>query len=79
MPRLSAATAKRPIGLLDEVLAKSPEMEEAWVLKSHLAENFDDKIKAFEKVLEINPGNLAAQAGLESLNAIMRSVPPETR
>jgi len=64
--------------LLDEVLAKSPEMEEAWVLKSHLAENFDDKIKAFEKVLEINPGNLAAQAGLESLNAIMRSVPPET-
>jgi CheY-like chemotaxis protein len=65
-------------GLLDEVLAKSPEMEEAWVLKSHLAENFDDKIKAFEKVLEINPGNMAAQAGLESLNAIMRSVPPET-
>jgi twitching motility two-component system response regulator PilG len=64
--------------LLDEVLAKSPEMEEVWVLKSHLAENFDDKIKAFEKVLEINPGNLAAQAGLESLNAIMRSVPPET-
>jgi twitching motility two-component system response regulator PilG len=64
--------------LLDEVLAKSPEMEEAWVLKSHLAENFDDKIKAFEKVLEISPGNPAAQAGLASLNAIMRSVPPET-
>jgi twitching motility two-component system response regulator PilG len=65
-------------GLLDEVLAKAPEMEEAWVLKSHLAENFDDKIKAFEKVLEINPGNQAAQAGLESLHAIMRSIPPET-
>jgi twitching motility two-component system response regulator PilG len=69
---------EKALGLLDEVLAKSPEMEEAWVLKSHLAENFDDKIKAFEKVLEINSGNLAAQAGLESLNAIMRSVPPET-
>lgn len=69
---------EKALRLLDEVLAKSPEMEEAWVLKSHLAENFDDKIKAFEKVLEINPGNLAAQAGLESLNAIMRSVPPET-
>jgi twitching motility two-component system response regulator PilG len=68
----------KALRLLDEVLAKSPEMEEAWVLKSHLAENFDDKIKAFEKVLEINPGNPAAQAGLESLNAIMRSVPPET-
>jgi twitching motility two-component system response regulator PilG len=69
---------EKAYGLLDGVLAKSPEMEEAWVLKSHLAENFDDKIKAFEKVLEINPGNLAAQAGLESLNAIMSSVPPQT-
>ena len=64
--------------LLEEVLAKSPEMEEAWVLKSHLSENFDDKIKAFEKVLEINPGNAAAQAGLESLTAIMSSIPPQT-
>lgn len=63
--------------LLEEVFAKAPEMEEAWVLKSHLAENFDEKISAFEKVLEINPGNLAAQAGLESLRAIMNSVPPE--
>lgn len=63
--------------LLEEVLEKSPEMEEAWVLKSHLAESFDEKISAFEKVLEINPGNLAAQAGLESLKAIMNSVPPE--
>lgn len=62
--------------LLAEVLNDSPEMEEAWVLKSHLAENFDEKISAFEKVLEINPENLAARASLESLNAIMRSVAP---
>jgi twitching motility two-component system response regulator PilG len=68
---------EKAASLLDEVLSASPDMEEAWVLRSHLAENFDDKIRAFEKVLELNPGNLAAQAGLESLNAIIQSVAPD--
>lgn len=62
--------------LLEEVLSVSPNMEEAWVLKSHLAENFDDKIAAFEKVLELNPENMGARLGLDSLKAIMRSVAP---
>lgn len=68
---------EKAVGLLEDVLSTAPDMEEAWVLKSHLAENFDEKINAFERVLEINPENLAARAGLESLNAIMRSVAPD--
>lgn len=68
---------EKAASLLDEVLSASPDMEEAWVLRSHLAENFDEKIRAFEKVLELNPDNLAAKAGLESLNAIMKSVSPD--
>lgn len=67
----------RAVSLLDEALAKSPEMEEGWMLRSHLAEGFDDKVRAFEKVLEINPGNVAARASMESLLAIMNSVAPE--
>lgn len=63
--------------LLDEALAKSPDMEEGWILRSHLAEGFEDKVRAFEKVLEINPGNVAARASMESLLAIMNSVAPE--
>lgn len=68
---------EKAAGLLEEVLNASPDMEEAWVLKSLLAEGFDEKIRAFEKVLELNPENLAAKVGLESLNAIMRSAAPD--
>ena len=68
---------EKAVALLEDVLSTAPDMEEAWVLRSHLAENFDDKIRAFERVLELNPDNLAARAGLESLNSIMRSVAPD--
>lgn len=68
---------EKAAGLLDEVLSAAPDMEDAWVLRSYLAENFDEKISAFEKVLELNPENPAAKAGLESLNAIMKSVSPD--
>jgi CheY-like chemotaxis protein len=60
--------------MLAEVLEKSPELEEAWMLKSHLALGFDEKMLCFEKVLEINPSNEAAQSGLNTLRAFMPQI-----
>ncbi len=57
--------------MLQEVLRQNPELEEAWILKSYLAESFSEKITAFEKVLALNPDNDAANSALASLRAMM--------
>lgn len=57
--------------LLKAVLDESPDCEDAWLLKSYFAEGFEEKIASFERVLQINPDNLAARASLDSLRAIM--------
>ena len=62
--------------LLDAFIAENPESEDGWILRSHLADGFPEKIAAFEKVLEINPSNAAAASGIESLRSIMSLVPP---
>lgn len=60
--------------LLDAFIAENPESEDGWVLRSHLVDGFAEKIAAFEKVLSINPENLTARSGLDSLQAIMSTV-----
>ncbi|HMS08077.1 MAG TPA: response regulator [Pyrinomonadaceae bacterium] len=61
--------------LLDAVLEEMPDSEDAWMLRSHFAAGFEDKIAAFQRVLEINPENVAARAGLESLRSLLPSTP----
>ena len=74
--RLAAVAGRKADAqeLLDAFIAENPDSEDGWVLRSHLADGFADKITAFEKVLTINPENLVARSGLESLRAIMRTV-----
>jgi len=62
-------------GLLDAILTSEPDMEDAWMLKAHLAETFDEKIRCFERVLEINEENTVARANLESLKVFVNSAP----
>ena len=57
--------------LIDKILAQTPDSEEAWVLRSHLAVGFEEKITFFEKVLAINPENPVAQSTVESLLSII--------
>ena len=57
--------------MLREVLKHSPELEEAWILKSYLANSFSEKITCFERVLSFNPDNEMAISGLASLRAMM--------
>lgn len=60
--------------LLDAIIAEEPNAEDAWILRAHIAAGFEDKVAAFRRVVEINPENLVAKAGLDSLTAIMDAV-----
>ena len=63
--------------LLDAFISVNPESEEGWILRAHLADGFEEKIKAFEKVIAINPQNSVAVSGVESLRSIMALVAPK--
>ncbi len=62
------------------LLASQPGSVDAWMLKAHLSARFEDKIKAFEHVLQLDPANEAARASLNSLKMIFASatVHPES-
>ena len=62
--------------LLDAVLAEMPESEDAWMLKAHFADSFEEKIRSFERVIEINPQNAAAAASIFSLRSILEIAEP---
>lgn len=64
--------------LLKEVLSNTPDSEEALVLKAYLAEDFYEKLAAYEKVLDINPENESALAGVASLKVLLnKATKPE--
>lgn len=58
------------ISILDDLLSINPDSIEALTMKSHLVEGFDEKIRCFENILAIDPNNLAAKSGRDSLLAI---------
>lgn len=51
--------------LLKEVFAQNPNHEDAWILKSRLTDSFEEKLACFERILEFNPNNETAQAGVK--------------
>ncbi|HUR99580.1 MAG TPA: response regulator [Pyrinomonadaceae bacterium] len=75
----SAAVAgnhQEAINVLDSLLEVNPNSVEAWTMRSHLAEGFDEKIRCFEHILAIEPDNVAAKAGKDSLLSIFGTVEP---
>jgi CheY-like chemotaxis protein len=70
--RAAAAGANElALEALQEVFKKSPEMEDAWVLKSFLVESLGEKLGCFEKVLEFNSDHQLAQAGVVFLRSML--------
>ena len=65
--------------LLQDVLRQAPELEEAWVLKSYLANSFSDKIICYKKILEFNSDNGLAQVSLISLLGMMAKAEVKTK
>ena len=61
------------LDVLHVLIEKAPACADAWILKSHLVESFEEKLRCFENVLAFDPQNAAASAGRESL---LMFVPP---
>jgi CheY-like chemotaxis protein len=53
-------------GVLEHVLSRDGELEDAWVLKSHLAGSFEERAECFLKLRALNPENEMAKANLAS-------------
>jgi len=59
------------IELLNSIIEKYPDWSEAWLLRAHVVSDFNAKLEAFRKVLEIDPENPAAKAGTESIETLL--------
>jgi CheY-like chemotaxis protein len=61
--------------MIDAIISDTPDSEDAWILRSHLTESFEEKIRCYDRVLEINPDNLTASTSRASLLSIVAAVP----
>ena len=52
--------------MLEGVLSRNADLEDAWVLKSHLAGSFEERAECFLKLCALNPENEMAKANLAS-------------
>ncbi len=68
----------RAKNLLEQLMKFDDSMEDAWILKAHLVDSFDEKVAHFSHVLALNPNNEVAQSGLMSVQSVMRSFAAET-
>lgn len=71
----NAGKRKKALELVDEFLRTVPDNAEAWVLRSHLAIDMDDKIQSLEEALKIDEYNLAARAMYDFLTTTLRPEP----
>lgn len=65
--------------ILETVLTETPELVEAWVLKSFLVESFEEKISCFEKILDLDDENELANVNWTTLLDIMSKAELPTR
>jgi CheY-like chemotaxis protein len=62
--------------LVNEAVNVDPDSEKAWTLRSQLIDDFDEKRRSLERVIEINPENGTCKAALETLFAMIETVAP---
>jgi twitching motility two-component system response regulator PilG len=66
-----AGERERAIALVDEFLAHVPDNADAWVFRSHLLPEMNEKISSLEKALNIEPENPGARASFDFLKATL--------
>jgi len=74
---LAEGEREQAFALVEEAISVDPESEKAWSLRSHLVDDFDEKRRSLERVVEINPENKTATAALETLLAMIETVVPD--
>jgi len=70
-----AGKRKKALELVDEFLRTVPDNAEAWVLRSNLAIEFNDKIQSLEEALKIDEYHLTARAMYDFLTTTLRPEP----
>lgn len=60
---------------LNELLNKFPDNEAAWELRSHVVSDLGERAAAYEMLLALNPDNMLAKAGLDSLKPVLAAMP----
>lgn len=66
-----AGKRKKAMELVDEFLRSVPDNAEAWILRSHLALDLEDKLSSLEEALRIDPDNPTARSGYDFLRATL--------
>ncbi|MEP6850914.1 MAG: response regulator [Acidobacteriota bacterium] len=76
---LASGDRQQALNFVNAAINEFPELENAWALRSHLVDDFDEKRRSLERVVEINPENATARAALETLLAMVETVAPNAR
>ncbi len=64
---------QKAVKILTGFLQEVPDCVEAWLLKSHLSPELDEKVEALERALELDPENAGARSGLVYLASTFKS------
>ncbi len=64
---------KKALETLQDVLDSDEPHADAWILRSHLSQGFDEKLRALANALEVDPNNMAARAGYDFLEQVIGS------
>lgn len=62
------------ISVLDEIVLGYPGNVDAWMMRSHLSTDIEQKLESLKRVLEIDPDHVAARAGHEYLSSAVNPV-----
>ncbi len=74
---VAAGESSRAYAIVENALEEFPDMEDAWLLKSHLTDSFEEKLRCYERALEINPNNFSTRSNLDSLLSILETATPD--
>jgi CheY-like chemotaxis protein len=67
---------RNALTMLDKVESRWPENKEVWIMRSHVAVVFDDKIASLSRILELDADDQYAQMSLASLRSIIDAAGP---
>ena len=67
----AAGDNEEALALLDQVLELDRSNADAWMLRSHLATDIDDKMHALQNVIAIDPANAAARGSYDFLSSTL--------
>ncbi|MEP7076340.1 MAG: response regulator [Acidobacteriota bacterium] len=76
---LASGDRQQALSFVNDAINEFPELEDAWALRSHLVNDFDEKRRSLERVVEINPDNATARAALETLLAMVETIAPSAQ